>query len=343
MSNDQQDWRVFRGRPRQDGETRPEIPDPPPWRSFSPLSREKLGERFVIRQAEIDIVNAALFLRRPLLVTGRPGTGKTTLAYAVAKELGLGDVLLWPITTRTTIQDGLYRYDAVGRLQDVALERSTREQRPAATVATTSGIGRYLRLGPLGTALYESKQKPGKPRVLLIDEIDKSDIDLPNDLLHVFEEGTFTIPELERLALQDGHEEETSRVAMPVIVQTSEGLPATIVRGRVECKEFPFVVLTSNGERDFPPAFLRRCLRLDIPEPDEEALKAIIEARLEITLEQVEPINDLIQEFIQRRDQEHQNLATDQLLNAIFLAFSNAHRDTAPQVLRDAIFRSLDG
>ncbi|MFM6859063.1 MAG: MoxR family ATPase, partial [Dolichospermum sp.] len=113
------------------------------------------------------------------------GTGKTSLAYAVAYELGLGEVLHWPITTRTTLKDGLYSYDAIGRLQDAKDKDKD----------NLAEIGKYINLGSLGTALLPSE----KPRVLLIDEIDKSDIDLPNDLLHIFEEGEFEIPVLRRI------------------------------------------------------------------------------------------------------------------------------------------------
>src|SRR5262249_20206891 len=146
-------------------------------------------------EEEINLVNLALHLRRPLLVTGQPGVGKSTLAFSVAYELGLGPVLRWPITSRSTLLDALYRYDAVGRLQEVSLQReaarpSRRTQddatMPAGNDATAPsadgadallGIGKYVRLGPLGTALLPRH----RPRVLLIDEFDKSDIDLPND------------------------------------------------------------------------------------------------------------------------------------------------------------------
>ena len=126
------------------------------------------------------MVNTALFLRRPLLITGKPGSGKSTLAHSVAYELNLGPVLRWPITTRSTLQDGLYRYDAIARLHEASLRGGTPK------------IGPFVQLGPLGTAMVPTRW----PRVLLIDEIDKSDIDLPNDLLNIFEEGEFEIPEL---------------------------------------------------------------------------------------------------------------------------------------------------
>lgn len=155
---------------------------------------------YLLERNEISVVNAALHLHRPLLVTGRPGAGKSSLARAVAGELGLGDVLRWSVNSRSTLQDALYRYDAVGRLREASLRREREAsygsaRRPRARRATAAGdIGQYLRLGPLGSALAA-----GRPRVLLVDELDKADIDLPNDLLVVLEEGEFEIPELARL------------------------------------------------------------------------------------------------------------------------------------------------
>ena len=175
------------------------------------------------------MVNAALYLRRPLLVTGKPGTGKSTLAYSIAAELMLGPVLHWPITSRSRLDDGLYRYDAIGRLQESTL-----------TGERVLDVGRYLTLGALGTALLPQR----RPRVLLIDELDKSDIDLPNDLLNVFEEGRFEIPELVRLPADQ-------RVVDSVM--TADGTDrVTVQDGVVRCDEFPIVVITSNGEREFP-------------------------------------------------------------------------------------------
>lgn len=182
------DWHIFRGTADpHDGIAR--LPAPPPWRDFR-RPPEDAAAAFRAGEQEVELVNAALYLRRPLLVTGPPGTGKSSLAKAVAHELRLGPVLRWSISSRSTLHEGLYQYDALARLRDANLEHLT------GAAGATDDIGRYLRLGPLGTALYP---RP-RPRVLLVDEIDKSDIDLPNDLLHVFEEGSFEIPELARVA-----------------------------------------------------------------------------------------------------------------------------------------------
>ena len=211
------------------------------------MHAEMQPQPFLIEEDEIALVNAALYLRRPLLVTGPPGTGKSTLAHAVAYELDLGDVLVWPITSRSSLKDALYSYDAMGRLQQLNMTQSPQE--------TVPGIGEFIRLGPLGTAFADSE----RIRVLLIDEIDKCDMDLPNDLLHVFETGHFIIPELER------HPDPSVAVYMHESQNKIE-----ISHGRVACRSFPFVVLTSNGERELPPPFLRRCLRLEFAPPSRE-------------------------------------------------------------------------
>ncbi|MCU0569887.1 MAG: MoxR family ATPase [Oculatellaceae cyanobacterium Prado106] len=319
-------WRIFSGSgiPHDGLE---QLPDPPSWRIFQDeATRQKKGATFKPRPEEIDMVNAALYLRRPLLVTGKPGTGKTSLAYAVAHELKLGEVLYWPITTRTTLKDGLYRYDAIGRLQDAqqreqeaTVAKAEEEERVDAAASgekrsTLRDIGRYIQLGPLGTALLPP-QNPKIPRILLIDEIDKSDIDLPNDLLHVFEEGRFRIPELERI-----------KDACPAVtVNTSyqnagnnQPLQVEISGGQVQCTTFPFVILTSNGEREFPPPFLRRCIRLGMREPNLEELNRIVEVHLQDEFPEVlAEAKSLVDTFLQRRNEEGQELATDQLLNTI--------------------------
>ncbi|MBL1085416.1 MoxR family ATPase [Streptomyces actinomycinicus] len=313
------DWRIYRGVGQpHDGMQR--LPAPPPWRDFAasregpdngpedPSSARRLGvrrrlvENYAPRPAEVDAVNAALYLRRPLLVTGNPGTGKSTMAYAIAHELGLGKVLRWPIVSRTTLQDGLYRYDAIARLQDVQLERARGDDGGGA-----SGIGSYIRLGPLGTALLPT----ARPRVLLIDELDKSDLDLPNDLLNTLEEGEFSIPELERLADRE-----------PVVeVLTHDGDRVAVHGGRIACTAFPVIVLTSNGERDFPAPLLRRCIQLELDPPGEEQLTAMVEAHL--GADGVAAGADLIRRFLDREPGEV--LAADQLLNALFLTQHDPH------------------
>jgi MoxR-like ATPase len=307
------------------------LPAPPRWRIFDggPVARPRLAsdrtgeEKARAYQASdevIEMVNAALYLRRPLLVTGKPGTGKSTLAYSIAYELSLGPVLYWPITSRATLQDGLYRYDAIGRLQETNLYRVVDDE------AQVPDIGRYLTLGALGSALIAQE----RPRVLLVDELDKSNIDLPNDLLNVFEEGWFDIPELSRLA------DEQNQVEV-MIADSIDRVPVS--RGRVKCRAFPIVVITSNGEREFPPAFLRRCLRVDIKPPDERALEKIVVALLGEPA--VAGSYDIIQQFLDSRDRS--DLATDQLLNAIYLTTSGIRQPESTRArLRDALLRPLD-
>ncbi|GLF94609.1 AAA family ATPase [Streptomyces yaizuensis] len=310
------DWLIYRGVGAPDLQRIRALPPPPPWRAFSgePLpdpvppvdasSLRRLGSRVGTPPAQdpraLELINAALYLRRPLLVTGEPGSGKSTLAHSVAYELGLGRVLQWPVVSRTELKDGLYTYDAIGRLQDAQLA----ERDPGTGAREPDDIGRYIRLGPLGTALLPTEL----PRVLLIDELDKSDIDLPNDLLNVVEEGEFALPELERTADRPGRQ--------VVRVLTDDGRRVPVRGGRIRCHAFPFVLMTSNGERDFPAPLLRRCIHLHLDPPRDERLAAMVQAHFGTGAD--ERNLDLIGRFTSE-DGDGELRPTDQLLNAIYL------------------------
>lgn len=285
-------------------------PDPPPWREFHgrpdlPMpeadeleAKRRLGRSLPTRYQDAQVlnrVNAAITLARPLLVTGRPGSGKSSLAYSIARELGLGRVLRWAVTSRTTLKSGLYDYDAFGRAQAIGTHDD-------------DTIGNFVHLGALGTALLPHRL----PRVLLIDEMDKSDVDFPNDLLNVFEDGEFPIPELIRVRDRERR----------VVVHTADpGVTAPVEDGVVKCHAFPLVVITSNGERDFPDAFLRRCLTLAIPEPDVDRLAEMVAAHFPES--NGELIRELVDLFAQRRAGKGR-MAADQLLNAMHLLRSGA-------------------
>src|SRR5208282_1111867 len=168
----------------------------------------------------------ALALERPLLVKGEPGTGKTLLAEAIAASLG-ADLIPWHVKSTTRAQDGLYVYDTVQRLYDSRFgDGDVRD------------IRHYIKLGPLGRAFKSEKRV-----VLLIDEVDKADLEFPNDLLH----------ELDRMRF--------------VIGETGD---------EVIAKERPIVVITSNNEKELPDAFLRRCVFHFIDFPDQELMKRIV-------------------------------------------------------------------
>ncbi|MEV6242676.1 MoxR family ATPase [Lentzea sp. NPDC051838] len=296
---------------RGDGAVREVVlPDPPPWRTFP---RPSLGKIFQPPEGLSDAVNAALCLRRPMLITGPAGSGKSTVIESVADELMLGPVLRWHVTSRSTLTDALYRYDVLGRIHAQQLQQSVDDIAP------------FLQLGPLGTALMPAK----RPRALLIDEIDKSDLDLPSDLLEVLERGEFEIPELAR------YEKETVSIR-----EWESGQQQPVARGRIRCAEFPFIVMTSNGERDFPAPFLRRCVRFTMPPPNSLVISQVVQAHLGKHPDSDAQLNELVQHFLERAERgEH--LAIDQLLNAAYLLTGQAaptgeqHARLTEQLLRE--------
>ncbi len=171
-------------------------------------------------------VNVAAALGRPLLVKGEPGTGKTLLAHAVAEDLGQ-EIITWNVKSTSKAADGLYLYDTVQRLQDSRFQDQD-----------VGDIRKYIRLGPLGRALTSKEQM-----VLLIDEIDKADLEFPNDLLHELDVMEFTI-----LETGDEHRAVTR----------------------------PIVIITSNAEKELPDPFLRRCIFHYIQFPDEKLMTEIV-------------------------------------------------------------------
>jgi len=323
MSN----WEVYKGDNAIKSDWK--LPDPPSWRLFKDseagaAERENLkGQHFVPPEVAIKMVNASIHLRRPLLITGEPGTGKSTLAYSLARELGLGKVLKWSIATRTTIKDGLYSYDAIARLQDAQIAK-LRE------VENTAQIGDYITLGSLGTAFLPAN----KPRVLLIDEIDKSDIDLPNDLLNLFEEGEFPIVELQRSSISSSEVNSSDRN------EQGEPIRIPVQNGFVRCRAFPIVIMTSNGERDFPPPFLRRCLRVKMPRPGVEQLKEIVTKHF--NTETMQAATALIEDFDRAcKARNEGSLAVDQLLNAVHMRLYENSEAESQKDLRDRLWKYL--
>jgi MoxR-like ATPase len=174
----------------------------------------------------VDAVNCAIALGRPLLLKGEPGTGKTVLAGHVAEGLGMS-MLQWHIKSTTKAADGLYVYDTVQRLNDSRFG-----------TGDVADIGRYIKLGPLGRSFAAAERM-----VLLIDEVDKADLEFPNDLLRELDEMRFSI------------------------IETNE---------EVVAKERPVVLITSNNEKELPDAFLRRCIFHYIEFPDVATMRKIV-------------------------------------------------------------------
>ncbi|MCP4897687.1 MAG: MoxR family ATPase [bacterium] len=171
-------------------------------------------------------VDVAVAIQRPLLIRGEPGTGKTLLATAVAEDLGF-ELITWNVKSTSKAADGLYVYDTVKRLQDSRFGDHD-----------VSDIRQYIQFGPLGRALTSDQQV-----VLLIDEIDKADLEFPNDLLHELDVMEFTVTET-----GDSH----------------------------QAAHRPVVIITSNAERELPDPFLRRCVFHFIEFPDEELMTKIV-------------------------------------------------------------------
>lgn len=184
-------------------------------------------EQYIATESLKLAVNAAISLQKPLLIKGEPGTGKTLLAEQVAQSLGL-ELLTWHIKSTTKAEQGLYEYDAVSRLRDSQLGDDR-----------VYDIANYIKAGKLWQA-FTSEQRV----VLLIDEIDKADIEFPNDLLH----------ELDKMSFY--------------VYETGETITA---------QQRPIVIITSNNEKELPDAFLRRCFFHYIDFPDKETMKAIID------------------------------------------------------------------
>ncbi|VTU15149.1 ABC-type transport system involved in cytochrome bd biosynthesis, fused ATPase and permease components [Variovorax sp. PBL-H6] len=334
------EWKIYNPDAKP-AKSKVKLPPPPPWRQPGPGRRAVIASTFRATDKVRDAVNVALHLRRPLLITGKPGTGKSSLVYSVAQQLGLGDVLVWPINSRSALQEGLYRYDALARLQQIQQQQARSAAKPAAGLpaqktamnavdgAAADGfdeLGAFVTLGPLGSALAAADA----PRALLIDEIDKSDVDLPNDLLGVLDTGSFSIAELQRVADRQPD----------VAVRSIEGSPVTVHKGVVSFSEFPFIVMTSNGERDFPAPFLRRCVQCTLADPDEAQLASIVRAHLPAMA--IDPqMQGLLNEFLSRREQGA--LATDQLLNAQYLSphRQGLSKEEQERIL-DVLFKSLD-
>ncbi|MGW3960928.1 AAA family ATPase [Amycolatopsis sp. NPDC005003] len=254
-------------------------------------------------------INVAIALARPLLVTGAPGTGKSAIAYAIASELGLGRVLRWSLTPTDTLRSGLYEYDMVGHVN-------------ASRTGQNGSVSEFVRLGPVGTAFLGYR----RPRVLLLDAIDQTDFDFTCHLLTLVEDGCFEIPELVRDAQPEA-----------VVFTADPGVRASVVNGIVTCDAFPLVIITSNGDRDLPSSFRRRCVEVSLRPPTTEELRVIVDAHFP---EQQHPfVDELVHLFAERRAGDGAP-DVEQLLHAIHLFSVNEEMMSDPEQ-RDEILGLL--
>jgi MoxR-like ATPase len=315
-----EDWWIYEGKDKKVAERKKRLHEieKPKWRDINEPQHN--AQKFIANREIIEAVNASIYLRRPLLVTGKPGIGKSTLAKAIAQNLGLGEVLSWHITSKSLLEDGLYSYDALARLQNIQIKKDDNDKE------IDTSIENYLKLKALGTA-FLSKER----RVVLIDEIDKSDRDLPNDLLHIFEEQYFEIEELKRLDTDKAKE-----------IQDMENKPHSLTKGEVKSEhDFPIIIMTSNDEKEFPPAFLRRCVcvELSMPKSPKEqvtVLQKMVEAHFPETKGN-ETILDIIKKFVGLNSESPRS--NDQLLNAIHLILnSNVTYDE----LKDSVLSPIE-
>lgn len=327
MSEKQPAWWFFNGTPQK---KKSDINErltkvTPPWRKFEePSDRAHYrGDTFVMDPEDkddrrtLDLINAALYLHRPMLIKGETGVGKSSLAYAIATEFDLGEVIYWPITSHTSIREGLYRYDIIRHLQN--LDTQQPKEKNSKNIKSKNeneedneedNAGRYFALKQLGSALASENR-----RVLLIDELDKADMDLPNDLLHVLEEGKFQIDELV-------HHNPGGQIKSSPSVYLDNGDKVDIHKGGwIFCKSFPIIIITSNLEREFTPAFIRRCITIELKKPEEKKLQTIVKRHFKLT-----SLDEKIEKLIADFSKEPRKLATDKLLSAVHMYLQSKQR-----------------
>lgn len=269
-----------------------------PYRDFTGKTRPGTSQSYVISGSDAQVVDFAIKLERPLLVEGEAGCGKTRLAYAIAQELDLGEPIVLPVKSTSQAKDFLYRFDALRRLQDIQIEANQEK---------AQWVYEYIELEPLGKAIHEGEQ-----RVILIDEIDKADIDFPNDLLDVLDKFEFTIEDMP--AYESGTAEREKSFGREV-------RPKARKPGTRTAK--PIVVITSNREKQLPEPFLRRCLYLELSFPeDKDDLARIVEINLGAKLEEIsrELIEKAVEVFLEirreaRRHNAHKLPATAELID----------------------------